>query len=133
MQKKKSVAQTVRIPENLKQPIGHRLVELDQSFQTFVMGLIQRDLSGAATSPAAPASVATIPGPFAGLTDDQIWTLTNVAEIMRNQPQGSIFRALDSTLTLAVKEYRATHGRKANEEATPKSQPDQHPRRKTGA
>jgi hypothetical protein len=47
-----------------------------------------------------------MPGPFAGLNDDQIWTVQNLIEILKQEPQGAIFRSLDLTLQLAITEYR---------------------------
>jgi hypothetical protein len=67
-----------------------------------------------------------LPGPFAGLTDDQIWLINNVIEIFRDQPQASIYRAMENTIQLAVKEHRKT--RQPNRHAKTST----HDQRRTG-
>lgn len=46
----KKTSQTVRIPAELAKPIGHRLVDIEESFQGYVMRLIRADIEGAGKS-----------------------------------------------------------------------------------
>lgn len=47
----KLTSQTVRISDDLRVKIGHRLVDLNDSFQGYVVGLIEADLRKGDTSP----------------------------------------------------------------------------------
>lgn len=60
------------------------------------------------------AAVVSLPGLLDGLSDDQYWTIQNLVEILKQQPQGSIFRSLDLTLQLAITEYRKTRSQQQN-------------------
>ncbi len=46
------------------------------------------------------------PSPFAGLSDDDIFVLHNYIEILREQPQGAIYRTLHRVTREAVTEWR---------------------------
>ena len=48
---KKFTSQTVRIPAELEKIIGHRLVDTGESFQGYVMRLIEAELNATQTQP----------------------------------------------------------------------------------
>lgn len=64
-------------------------------------------LAGALAAEAERQQAPAIPGIFNGLSNDDIWTLQNLAAILRERPQGSIYRAALFALDQAVTEYRA--------------------------
>jgi hypothetical protein len=72
-----------------------------------VQRLFEDAIQRAYFSPNPPPT--PFPHPFTGLSDDEIWTLTNLIEILRARPQGAIYRSLDHTLNEAVQEWRKAH------------------------
>ncbi len=69
--------------------------------------------------PAAPATTA-LPSPFDGLSDDDVFTIHNLIAILRDQPQGAIFRTLNRAIHDAVTEYRKTASPKLSTADYPK-------------
>jgi hypothetical protein len=106
-QSEKSLSvQTIRLTRDQQKTIKHHLAEVGESFQSFALRLIERELRGAI--PAAPDSKLTsILSPIASLSPDDQWTITNLIEIIHERPQGPIFHLLDHCLAAAIKEYRS--------------------------
>ena len=107
---------------SLKKRLKARALERDQPLWAVTQEAVERYLD-----PPAANTALTLPGPYAGLTDDQIWIVANFIDILRDQPQGGIFRALETVVDQAIKEHRTHHAaEKASRSGT------RHSRRPTG-
>lgn len=116
--KEKPSVQTVRFTASEATELRKYLAATNQKFQSFALRLIHEAMAEEVeTKP--QGKVVSLPSPFDGLSDDQIWIVQNLIEIFKTQPQGAIFRNLNLTLDLAVSEYRKT--RRTHEAAPSKA------------
>ena len=124
---------TEKVYSRLKPTLGRkfdvRCAELGMKRPEGVEQAIERWLSEERSQDHQTPAI-TIPTAFDQLADDQRWLIHNLVEIMQTAPQGSIFQALDTTLNLAVNEYRKT---RKTETSTKAARPSRgHDRPKTG-
>lgn len=132
---KNFTAQTVRVPHELEKPLGYRMVDTGESFQAMVLRLLKGELAKpeAGEVPLPSPKVANMPGLLDELSDDQVWTVQNLVDILKHQPQGSIFRSLDLTLQLAITEFRKMKSaHEAAHQKAPRESPKSAHRKPTG-
>lgn len=104
----------VRLPDELRRELRRVAFERGQesgkepSFGDLLLEAWSNAKATTGTPNPSTTAVSELPGPLAGLDDHQIWTIHNLIEILKTQPQGAIFRSLDFTLDLAINEYRKT-------------------------
>lgn len=66
-----------------------------------------RDLSASRSSAEPPPEVLQLPGIFEGLSNDEVWLVHQLANILRERPQGDVFALLEASLQKAVRRYVA--------------------------
>lgn len=131
-------ALNIEIDKSLKKALDHAVTEREttlkaavaQAITAWIAANVPASAPNLHIEPQLAPAVVELPGPYAGLSDDQVWLVTNIIEILRDQPQAAIFRALENTIQLAVSEHRKTRpSPKPNAQTPGKST---HDRRRTG-